>query len=107
MSPVKKDRYQTVEDFLNSFEEEVIVIDAEGGGKKKEGGIRNNTPNLYSVPPSTKKVEIAFLPTFPTAGMYNATIKKNEVHIISGDRKSSWTLSRESLHEVLDIIECT
>lgn len=101
MSPVKKDRYQTVEDFLNSFEEEVIVIDAEGGGKKKEGGIRNNTPNLYSVPPSTKKVEIAFLPTVPTAGMYNATIKKNEVHIISGDRKSSWTLSRKAFTKFL------
>lgn len=106
MAPAKKDRYQTVEDFLNSFEDEVTIIDAEGIGKIMEGKIQDITSNLYNVLPSTKKVEIVFTPMSPSSiGYYDATIKKDEIQIkgwvINEPRKRSWTLSRKSYTKFL------
>lgn len=106
MAPAKKDRYQTVEEFLNSFEEEATIIDAEGIVKIKEDKIQDITSNLFNVLPSTKKVEVVFTPMSPSSiGYYDATIKKDEVQIkgwvINEPRKRSWTLSRKSFTKFL------
>lgn len=106
MAPAKKDRYQTVEDFLNSFEDEVTIIDTEEIGKIKEGKTQDIAQNKYYVLPSTRKVEIAFTPDSPNyTGFYNATIKKDEVQIkgwVNHElRKCSWALSRKSFTKFL------
>lgn len=101
MAPVKKDRYQTVEDFLNAIEDEATIVDAGGSGEIKEGKTQDIASSLWNVLSSTKKVEIVFVPSFPSAGMYDATIKKDEIQIRSGIGKSSWTLSRKSFTKFL------
>ena len=101
MAPAKKDRYQTVEEFLNSFEEEATIIDVEVVDRKSESKVKNVDFKQFQVRPSTKKVEISFLPSFPAAGMYDATIKKDEILIRSGVKKLSWGLSRKAFSKFL------
>ena len=101
MAPAKKDRYQTVEEFLNSFEEEATIIGVEVAEGKREGKEKNVDSRLFEISPLTKKVEISFLPSFPSAGMYEATIKKDEIQIRSGLKKSRWDLSRKAFSKFL------
>ena len=101
MAPAKKDRYQTVEEFLNSFEEEATIIGVEVAEGKREGKEKNVDSRLFEISPLTKKVEISFLPSFPSAGMYEATIKKDEIQIRSGLKKSRWYLSRKAFSKFL------
>jgi len=101
MAPAKKDRYQTVEDFLNSFEEEATIIDVEVADGKSEGKVKDVDSRTFEISPLTKKVEISFLPSFPTTGMYDATIKKDEIQIRNGFKKSRWDLSRKAFSKFL------
>ena len=101
MAPAKKDRYQTVEEFLNSFEEEATIIDVEVADGKSEGKVKNVESELFEISPLTKKVEISFLPSFPSVGMYEATIKRDEIQIRSGLKKSRWDLSRKAFSKFL------
>lgn len=80
-------------------------INSERIGKIKESETQDIVSNLYNVISSTKKVEIAFVPSVPNYGMYNACIKKNEVQIRCGARKSSWALSRKAFNKFLDSLK--
>ena len=102
MVPEKKDRYQTVEDFLNSFEEEATVIDVEVSSRKENSKSQTTNQNLYSILPTTKKVEISYVPTFPVTGiMYDAIIKRDEIQIRSGVQKATWDISRKAFSKFL------
>ena len=102
MAPAKKDRYQTVEDFLNSFEDEATVIDVEVSSGKENSKSQTTNQNLYSILPITKKVEISYVPTFPVAGiMYDAIIKRDEIQIRSGVQKATWDISRKAFSKFL------
>lgn len=102
MAPIKKDRFQSVGEFLQSFEDEVTIIDTDVVAKKKVKEEFKN-PHPFIIKPQTKKVEISFLPSSPSsAGMYNAVIKKNEVQINDGINKLSWPLSQKSFTKFLD-----
>lgn len=102
MVPAKKDRYQTVEDFLNSFEEEATVIDVEVSSRKENSKSQTTNQNLYSILPTTKKVEISYVPTFPVTGiMYDAIIKRDEIQIRSGVQKATWDISRKAFSKFL------
>ena len=102
MAPAKKDRYQTVEDFLNSFEEEATVIDVEVSSRKENSKSQTTNQNLYSILPTTKKVEISYVPTFPVTGiMYDAIIKRDEIQIRSGVQKATWDISRKAFSKFL------
>ena len=102
MAPAKKDRYQTVEDFLNSFEDEATVIDVEVSSRKENSKSQTTNQNLYSILPITKKVEISYVPTFPVTGiMYDAIIKRDEIQIRSGVQKATWDISRKAFSKFL------
>lgn len=102
MAPAKKDRYQTVEDFLNSFEDEATVIDVEVSSGKENSKSQTTNQNLYSILPITKKVEISYVPTFPVAGiMYDAIIIRDEIQIRSGVQKATWDISRKAFSKFL------
>ena len=102
MAPAKKDRYQTVEDFLNSFEDEATVIDVEVSSRKENSKLQTTNQNLYSILPTTKKVEISYVPTFPVVGiMYDAIIKRDEIQIRSGVQKATWDISRKAFSKFL------
>lgn len=103
MAPIKKDRYQTVEEFLEFFEEEPTIIDVETHNKPKERKNQETNKKPFNILPSTKKVEIVYTPSvIPLSpSMYCAIIKKDEVQIICGARKSSWTFSRKSFSKFL------
>ena len=102
MAPAKKDRYQTIDDFVVSFEEEATVIDVEVSSRKENSKPPTMNQNLYSILPTTKKVEISYVPTFPVAGiMYDAIVKRDEVQIWSGVKKATWDISRKAFSKFL------
>ena len=102
MAPIKKDRFQSVGEFLQSIEDEITIIDTDIVTKKKvKEEINNSHP--FIIKPQTKKVEISFLPGSPSyAGMYNAVIKRNGIQINDGLNKSAWSLSQKSFTKFLD-----
>ncbi len=102
MAPIKKDRFQSVGEFLQSIEDEITIIDTDIVTKKKvKEEINNSHP--FIIKPQTKKVEISFLPGSPSyAGMYNAVIKRNGIQINDGINKSAWSLSQKSFTKFLD-----
>lgn len=102
MAPAKKDRYQTVEEFLNSFEDEATVVDVEVSSRKEKSKLQTTNQNLYFILPTTKKVEISYVPTFPVAGiMYDAIVKRDEIQIRSGVQKATWDISRKAFSKFL------
>lgn len=102
MAPAKKDRYQTVEEFLNSFEDEATVVDVEVSSRKENSKSQTTNQNLYSILPTTKKVEISYVPTFPVTGiMYDAIVKRDEIQIKSGVQKATWNISRKTFSKFL------
>lgn len=102
MAPTKKDRYQTIDDFIDSFEEEATVIDVEVSSRKDNSKSKISYQNLYTILPTTKKVEISFIPTFPIVGiMYDAIVKGDEIQIRSGAQKATWDISRKAFSKFL------
>lgn len=76
MAPTKKDRYDSVSRFIDSFEEEVTVIDvdvAAGRNSHKE----HKTENVFQVRPNTSKVTFEFHPRTPMLhGSYFCSVDK-------------------------------
>lgn len=102
MAPTKKDRYHTIDDFLDSFEEEATIIDVAVSSRKENSKLQTTNQNLYNVLPTTKKVEISYCPTFPIEGiMYDAIVNKDEVQIWSGAQKATLNISREAFSKFL------
>lgn len=102
MAPIKKDRFQSVGEFLQSFEDEIAIIDTNVVTKKKVKEEINN-PHLFIIKPQTKKIEISFLPGYLSrAGIYNAVIKRNGIQINDGVNESAWSLSQKSFTNFLD-----
>ena len=102
MAPAKKDRYQTIDEFLDSFEEEATIIDVEVSSRKENSKFQITTQNLYTILPMTKKVEISYVPTFPIVGiMYDAIVKRDAVQIRSGAQKATWDISRKAFSKFL------
>lgn len=64
MAPTKKDRYESVNRFIDSFEEEVTVIDVDiATGRNSHKG--HKTENIFHVRPNTSKVTFEFHPRTP------------------------------------------
>ncbi len=85
MAPAKKDRYQTVEDFLNSFEEEVTIIDIEKSTRLKSKKVYKNNDIIYYVNQKTSKVEISNFNNIVFGQVLSITDKK--IEILSYDRQ--------------------
>lgn len=63
MAPTKKDRYSSVEDFINSFEEETVIdveVATENVSHKEYP-----TENVFKVRPNTSKVTFEYYPRTP------------------------------------------
>lgn len=102
MSPAQKERFQSVGEFLDSFQNGVPTLNTNAGSNKKNIGIKNSLHPLI-IQPQTNKVEIEFRPATPALwGTYNAVIKRNRVQITCGDRKSVWSLSKKSFTKFLN-----
>ena len=102
MAPAKKDRFQSVEDFMSCFEEDVTIIDNEIIVPIKERNNEKEYPHLYKILPSTKKIDISFSPRTPSMiGLYNAVITKNEILFSCPIKQSVWSISQKSFSQFL------
>ena len=64
MAPTKKDRYESINRFIDSFEEEVTVIDVDiATGRNSHKG--HKAENVFQVRPNTSKVTFEFHPRTP------------------------------------------
>ena len=76
MAPTKKDRYDSVSRFIDSFEEDVTVIDVDvAAGRNSHKG--HKTENVFQVRPNTSKVTFEFHPRTPMLhGSYFCSVDK-------------------------------
>ena len=76
MAPTKKDRYSSVEDFINSFEEDGTVIDVEVATEKVSHK-EYPTDKVFKVRPNTSKVTFEYYPRTPIfQGSYFCSVNK-------------------------------
>lgn len=76
MAPIKKDRYSTVDNFINSFEEEETVIDVEVASENVSHK-EYPTEKVFKVRPNTSKVTFEYHPRTPIfQGSYFCSVNK-------------------------------
>lgn len=76
MAPTKKERYGSVNDFVDSFEEEATVIDVEVAQNRNKQK-KYNTEKGFQVRPNTTKVTFEFHPRTPMFhGAYYCSVNK-------------------------------
>lgn len=76
MAPTKKDRYNSVRSFIESFEEEVTIVDVDVVSERKPHK-EHKTEKTFQVRPNTQKVTFEFHPRTPMFyGSYYCSVDK-------------------------------
>lgn len=95
MAPTKKDRYESVKAFLESFEQEVTVIDVDVVTDRGSQRVKK-AENVFNVRPNTRRVTFEFHPRTPMIhGSYNCSVDK--IQGVNPNITKEWT----SVHPIL------
>ena len=80
MAPARKDRYSTVESFIDSFDNEETILDIDVVVADKNSHKRDKTENVFNVRPNTSRVTFEFLPGgYGIRGGYFCSVDKNRI----------------------------
>lgn len=111
MAPTKKNRFVSVTDFINSFEEEATVIDAKVtiNSLQTDSAKNTNKANTFIVHQNTSKVTIEFYPRTPQLnGAYFCSISRDkgvDTNITQESTHNDYNLSEHEYQKFLDELQ--